>query len=42
MNRLLHTKKISTTSKLLNTAIWGPFGSKRFKEWHCNQCNSDF
>lgn len=36
------TTKISTTSKVINTAIWGPFGSKRFKEWHCNSCNSDF
>lgn len=37
-----NTKKISTTSKVINTVIWGPFGSKRFKEWHCNKCNSDF
>lgn len=36
------TKKISDTSKVVDTLIWGPFGSKRFKEWHCNDCNSDF
>lgn len=37
-----NTKKITTTSKVLNTAIWGFFGTKRFKEWHCNECGSDF
>lgn len=37
-----NTKKISTTAKIINTAIFGPFGSKRFKEWHCNECDSDF
>lgn len=36
------TKKISTTSKVVSTAIWGFFSTKRFKEWHCNKCNSDF
>jgi len=36
------TKKISTTSKVVNTAIFGIFGTKRHKQWHCNQCNSDF
>lgn len=38
----MNTKKISETSKVLNTAIWGVLGTKRFKEWHCNNCNSDF
>lgn len=37
-----NTTKISTTSKVVNTAIWGIFGTKRHKEWHCNNCNSDF
>jgi len=37
-----NTKKITTTSKVLNTTIWGFFGTKRFKEWHCNECGSDF
>ena len=36
------TKKISTTSKVVNTALFGIFGTKRHKQWHCNQCNSDF
>lgn len=36
------TKKISTTSKVVNTAIWGIFGTKRHKQWHCNSCSSDF
>lgn len=36
------TKKISTTSKVINTAVWGIFGTKRHKQWHCNECNSDF
>lgn len=37
-----NTKKISTTSKMVNTAVWGIFGTKRYKQWHCNSCNSDF
>lgn len=36
------TKKISGTSKVVSTAIWGFFSTKRFKEWHCNKCGSDF
>lgn len=36
------TKKITTTSKVVNTAVWGIFGTKRHKQWHCNNCNSDF
>lgn len=36
------TKKISMTSKVMNTAVFGIFGTKRHKQWHCNQCNSDF
>lgn len=34
--------KISTTAKVVNTAIFGIFGTKRHKQWHCNSCNSDF
>ena len=37
-----NTRKITTTSKVVNTAVWGIFGTKRHKEWHCNKCNSDF
>ena len=36
------TTKISATSKLVNTAVFGIFGSKRHKQWHCKSCNSDF
>ena len=38
----VNTSKISTTSKVVNTAIFGIFGTKRHKQWHCNQCGSDF
>lgn len=37
-----NTKKISTTSKAVNTAMFGLLGTKRHKQWHCNNCNSDF
>lgn len=36
------TQKISGTSKVVNTALFGIFGTKRHKQWHCNNCNSDF
>ncbi len=38
----VNTSKITTTSKVVNTALFGIFGTKRHKQWHCNQCNSDF
>lgn len=38
----VNTSKISTTSKVVNTAIFGIFGTKRHKQWHCNDCKSDF
>ena len=38
----MDTTKISTTSKVINTAVWGIFGTKRHKQWHCNKCSSDF
>ena len=37
-----NTRKISTGSKALNTAMFGIFGNKRKYQWHCNQCGSDF
>lgn len=37
-----NTKKISTTSKVMDTALFGIFGTKRLKQWHCNNCESDF
>lgn len=38
-----NTKKITITSKALHTAIFGIFSMNRnSKQWHCNNCNSDF
>ena len=37
-----NTSKISTTRKVINTALFGIFGTKRQKQCHSNQCNSDF
>lgn len=37
-----NVKKISATSKVVNTALFGILGTKRHKQWHCNNCNSDF
>lgn len=37
-----NTAKITTTAKVVNTAVFGIFGTKRHKQWHCNNCKSDF
>lgn len=37
-----NTSKISTTAKVINTGLFGMFGTKRFKEWQCNECKSKF
>ena len=38
-----NTKKISTTSKVGSVALFGIFAAgKVAKEWHCNNCKSDF
>lgn len=38
-----NTKKITTTSKVAHTAFFGLFSiSRNSKQWHCNQCGSDF
>ena len=38
-----NTKKITTTSKVVHTAFFGIFSMGRnSKQWHCNQCGSDF
>lgn len=38
-----NVKKITTTSKAVHTAIFGIFGMGRnSKQWHCNDCKSDF
>jgi len=39
----IDTKKITTTSKAVHTALFGIFSiSRNSKQWHCNQCGSDF
>lgn len=37
-----NTTKISATSKVVNTALFGLLGTKRHKQWHCNGCKSDW
>jgi len=38
-----NTKKISGLSKAGSVAMFGVFAlGKTSKQWHCNQCNSDF
>ena len=38
-----NTKKISGMSKAGSVAIWGIFSiGKVTKQWHCNNCKSDF
>lgn len=37
-----NTTKITTTSKAVNTAMFGVLGQKRKYQWHCNKCKSDF
>lgn len=37
------TKKISSVSKVVNTALFGIFSTSRnSKQWHCNKCGSDW
>ena len=35
-------KKISASSKVINTALFGLFGSKRHKTFHCNNCGYEW
>lgn len=37
-----NTTKITATTKVVNTAMFGIFGQKRKHQWHCNSCKSDF
>lgn len=38
-----NTKKITNTSKAVHTALFGLFSiSRNSKQFHCNNCNSDF
>ncbi|MCI8307572.1 MAG: hypothetical protein HFH14_05930 [Lachnospiraceae bacterium] len=35
-------RKISTTSKVMNTAMWGLLGTRRNKTYHCNNCGYEW
>lgn len=35
-------KKITVTSKAMNTALFGIFGTKRHKTFHCNNCGYEW
>lgn len=35
-------KKVSATSKAVSVALFGLFSQKVKKQWHCNNCGSDF
>lgn len=35
-------KKITTSSKVMNTVLWGIFGTKRHKTFHCNDCGYEW
>lgn len=35
-------KKITTTSKITNTVLFGIFGTKRHKIFHCNSCGYEW
>ena len=37
-----NTKKISNLSKAGSVALFGIFSQKVKKQWHCNNCGSDF
>lgn len=37
-----NVKKISTTSRIISTWLVGLASKKIGKQWHCNQCGSDF
>ncbi|MBS5080493.1 MAG: hypothetical protein KH031_10110 [Clostridiales bacterium] len=38
----LNTDKISTASRIASVGMLGLFSKKLGKQWHCNNCNSDF
>lgn len=35
-------KKVSTASKAASVALWGIFSQKVKKQWHCNNCGSEW
>lgn len=38
----INTSKIGTVSRITSTAMFGLASKKIGKQWHCNNCNSDF
>lgn len=38
----INLKKITITSKAMNTALFGLFGTKRHKTFHCNSCGYEW
>ena len=38
----LKVRKISTGKRLFSVGLFGLGSSKIGKQWHCNECNSDF
>ena len=37
-----NTKKITAMDRISSNIMFGIFSKKRNKEWHCNECGSDF
>ena len=37
-----NTSRITSASKIINTAMFGLLGNKRKYQWHCDNCKSDF
>ena len=37
-----NVKKISGASRVASIGFWGIFSKKIGKQWHCNNCGSDF
>ena len=38
----MNTSKIGTVSRMTSTAMFGLASKKIGKQWHCNNCGSDF
>ena len=38
----LNVKKIKTLNRMMSTGLFGLGSSKIGKQWHCNDCESDF
>ena len=38
----INTKKITAMDRIGSNIMFGLFSKKRNKEWHCNECGSDF